>query len=194
MKKVLKRKEKRILSLTIMSIICAVCVTAAVQSAFADTEIEQSEVYVNKRVIETVAYTVEQIDIPVPDPEDIEILAKTVYGEAGGVPNTAHQAAVIWCILNRVDDPRWPDTIEEVVIPSQFNGYDPENPITPELYELSLDVYNRWQQEKAGAEDVGRILPKEYVFFHGDGKENHFRTEYEHTGNYWDWTLPDPYI
>lgn len=191
MKKVLKRKEKRILSLTILSIICAVCVTAAVQSAFA--EIEQDKTCTETQIIET-SPIVAQVDMPVPDPEDIEILAKTVYGEAGGVPNTAHQAAVIWCILNRVDDPRWPDTIEEVVIPSQFNGYDPENPITPELYELSLDVYNRWQQEKAGAEDVGRVLPKEYVFFHGDGKENHFRTEYEHTGNYWDWTLPDPYI
>lgn len=191
MKKVLKRKEKRILSLTIISIICAVCVTAAVQSAF--SEIEQDKTCTETQIIET-SPIVAQVDMPEPEPEDIEILAKTVYGEAGSVPNTAHQAAVIWCILNRVDDPRWPDTIEEVVIPSQFNGYNSENPVTPELYELSLDVYNRWQQEKAGAKDVGRVLPKEYVFFHGDGKENHFRTEYEHTGNYWDWTLPDPYI
>ena len=50
-----------------------------------------------------------------------------------------------------------------------------------------------WGAEKAGEEDVGRTLPADYLFFEGDGAENHFRKEYEKTGETWDWSLPDPY-
>lgn len=40
---------------------------------------------------------------------------------------------------------------------------------------------------------MGRTLPEDYLFFEGDGLENHFRKEYEKTGDTWDWSLPDPY-
>ena len=54
---------------------------------------------------------------------DVELLAKTLYGEARGIPSVDEKAAVIWCILNRVDDHRWPDSIEGVVTqPGQFAG------------------------------------------------------------------------
>lgn len=120
-------------------------------------------------------------------------LAQTIYGEARGVSTTAEKAAVVWCILNRLDDPRWPNTIESVCTPSQFHGYDPANPIDPELYALAKDVYARYEREKAGEINVGRVLPREYVFFHGDGKTNWFRTEYQSPVGYWDWSLPSPY-
>lgn len=132
--------------------------------------------------------------VPQADPEDITRLAQTLWGECRGVKSKARQAAVVWCVLNRVDDPRWPDTIEEVCINSQFNGYDPSHPVDPELYDLALDVWQRWQREKAGETDVGRVLPAEYVFFHGDGRENHFRTDWEDMSTFWDWSLPDPYV
>lgn len=128
------------------------------------------------------------------DYDAVKRMAQALYGEARGVESKERQSAVIWCILNRVDDPRWPDTIEEVCIQSQFNGYDPNHPILPELYELTLDVYTRWIREKSGETNVGRTLPSEYVFFHGDGRENHFRTEYMDTGVYWDWSLENPYL
>ncbi len=38
-------------------------------------------------------------------------------------------AAVVWCVLKRVDDPRFPDTVLEVIeVPYQFSGYDPNIP------------------------------------------------------------------
>lgn len=126
--------------------------------------------------------------------EEAAYIAKTMYGEAM-VCSTTERAAVAWCILNRVDstDPFYPDDIIGVVTQSrQFHGYDAEHPVLPELYDLALDVIERWVEEKTGAEDVGRVLPAEYLFFGGDGKHNHFRTEWD-GGTVWDWSLPSPY-
>jgi hypothetical protein len=124
--------------------------------------------------------------------EEVKIaLAKTVWGEARDC-STTEQAAVIWCILNRVDssDPCFPDDIISVITQQdQFHGYDPEHPVELEIYILVEDVLNRW-----ATEDVGRVLPKEYLYFHGDGKVNWFRIEYKHTGDYWDWSLESPYL
>ena len=39
---------------------------------------------------------------------------------------------------------------------------------------------------------MGRILPKEYKWFGGNGTINMFRDSYEN-GNIWDWSLPNPY-
>ena len=62
----------------------------------------------------------------------------------------------------------------------------------PELEELALDVIERWLDEKDGETEVGRVLPREYLFFTGDGKHNHFRTEWD-GGQVWDWSLQSPY-
>ena len=121
---------------------------------------------------------------------DVEMLAKLVWGEARGCSAT-EQAAVIWTVLNRVDseDPIFPDTIQKVVTqPWQFVGYHPNHPVEQDKVELARDVLTRWL---TGGE--GRVLPKEYVFFHGDGIHNHFRKEFEHNGQYWDWSLGSPY-
>ena len=131
-------------------------------------------------------------EVPEPDLNEAEVerLAKLVWGEARGCSVT-EQAAVIWTVLNRVDseDPVFPDTIEAVVTqPWQFIGYDANHPVEQDKVELARDVLTRWP---TGGE--GRVLPKEYVFFHGDGIHNHFRTEFEHNGQYWDWSLDSPY-
>lgn len=156
----------------------------------------------------SVAYTVPQMpsialeevftpvidgNIPAADPADITRLTQMAWGEGRGVESKAQQAALYWCVFNRVDDPRWPDTIAEVCTEGQFHGYSPSNPIDPELYELALDVYERWQREKLGDPNPGRTLPAEYVFFGAKGGVNYFRTEYDSFDNIWDWSLPDPY-
>ena len=126
--------------------------------------------------------------------EDVELIAKTVWREAGGIPSMAEKAAVVWCILNRVDDDRWGDSIAEVVTaPHQF-AYDAGAPVTDELRQLAEDVLERWRREKKGETDVGRVLPAEYVFFDGDGSHNHFRREDEHTGEYWGFEGENPYV
>jgi hypothetical protein len=117
-----------------------------------------------------------------------EYLAKTLYGEARGC-STVEQAAVVWCVLNRVDDESglWPDDIIGVVTqPNQFYGYDPD------LLAVVEDVLARWEMEDICLGDVGRVLPEEYLYFTGDGRVNSFRDQYQ-GGNTWDWSLDSPY-
>lgn len=136
---------------------------------------------------------------PIPEPNpwttEAEYIAKTIWGEARNC-STTEQAAVVWCILNRVDssDPYYPDDIVSVVTQKkQFDGYDASFPIEEEYYELALDVIDRWQREKSGETDVGRVLPKEYLWFLGDGEANYFRNAYEGKFDIWDWSLTSPY-
>lgn len=125
--------------------------------------------------------------------KEAQYIAKVVWAEAR-VCSKTEQAAVIWCILNRVDSDisDMPDDIISVVTaPNQF-AYRDSSPITDELYELSKDVISRWEREKNGETNVGRVLPKEYLWFHGDGTNNHFRDAFK-GGNRWDWSLESPY-
>ena len=124
--------------------------------------------------------------------EDINALAKTVWGEARGISSKAEQAAVVWCILNRFDSSNANSIIDIICAPNQFHGYNSKNPVTKELEELVKDVLSRWMREKNGELDVGRTLPKDYLYFSGRNGRNWFKKEYE-SRTYWDWSLPDPY-
>lgn len=126
--------------------------------------------------------------------DEIVYIAKTVYGEARGC-NKTEQAAVIWSILNRVDSDLgyMPDDIIGVVTQKyQYVGYSSKHPVTDEFVDLTKDVLSRWIAEKNGETNVGRILPKNYLWFYGDGKHNHFTDEWRN-GNKWDWSLESPY-
>ena len=111
-----------------------------------------------------------------------------VTGERWGVSGKARQAAIIWTVLNRVDNGSWGDTIAEVVTyPDQF-AYSEDCPVEIPLLDLAYDVLIRWE---TGGE--GRVLPPEYLYFGGENDENYFRTDYDALGDNWDWSLPDPY-
>ena len=138
---------------------------------------------------------------------DVEMLARLIYTEARGVKSKTEQAAVVWVVLNRLDNPnRLQKTIAEVVCaPYQFD-YRPWVPVTDEFKALAADVLERWQAEKratAGspaspggasrsAEDVGRVLPPEYQYFEGWGGRNWFSAKWK-SGEYWGWGLDSPY-
>lgn len=108
---------------------------------------------------------------------DVTACAKMLWGEARGCTREG-QAKCVWVVCNRVDDPRFPDTITGVITQtSQFHGYSPDFPITAELYAVALDVLTRWSMEKQGV-TVERELPTEYLWFTGTGKENVFRSTY----------------
>jgi hypothetical protein len=85
-------------------------------------------------------------------------------------------------------------TIEEVVTaPNQFQGFYRVKGEVPEHFlKLAEDVLLRWRMEKAGVEDVGRVLPRSYLFFIGDGERNYFSKEWKAT-DYWGWSLKSPY-
>ena len=121
---------------------------------------------------------VEPVEEPEPEPtdwsEEAGYIARTLYGEARGC-SAYEQEQVVWCILNRVDDEQFPDSVQAVVTQAgQFYGYSPENPVWDCLYALAWDVLDRWQAEKAG-EESGRNLERGYLYFSGDGQKNTFR-------------------
>lgn len=126
------------------------------------------------------------------DPAEVEYIGRTIWGEAEGVKSEAERAAVAWCILNRVD--AYGQTIEEVVTaPKQFHGYRTDGTCPPMFLDLAADVLTRWNAEKNGVEDVGRVLPADYLYFIGDGERNHFSIEYQEDTDFWDWSLDNPY-
>ena len=132
--------------------------------------------------------------IELPEAE-VEMLAKLIWGEARGVKSKTQQAAVVWCVLNRVDSTGYAcgGSIAHVVtFPNQFQGYNANYPATAEFKELAEDVLTRWYAEKAGYINTGRVLPLEYQWFEGNGSTNIFRNAYRN-GTKWNWTLESPY-
>ena len=61
-----------------------------------------------------------------------------------------------------------------------------------DLFELAKDIIGQQEVEKQGQENVGRVLPSEYMWYAGDGQHNYFRTNYT-GGSGWDYSLPSPY-
>lgn len=184
------------LTATLALLLLHSCGAAKAETAPAPQAVNERPAMVLLNYEEHSSASPEQIRVPATTNMDAEAeyIAKTLYGEARGC-STTEQAAVVWCILNRVDDGSglWPDDIIGVVTQAhQFAGYSPEHPVLPELYSLALDVLERWQREKAGEDSVGRVLPADYCYFYGDGVHNYFRQEYE-GGPDWDWELETPY-
>lgn len=113
----------------------------------------------------------------------VAVLAKVLQGEARGVKSDTNKAAVVWCVLNRVDAGMRGDTVIEcAVAANQFNYHRKARP-SESLKAIAKDVLDRWLREKYGETDVGRVLPKDYCFFHGNGKYNVFRNRYKIKGS-----------
>ena len=109
--------------------------------------------------------------------EDVAAVAKMLWGEARGCTRD-NQIKCAWVVLNRVDDERFPDTIQGVLSqPHQFHGYSESFPVTDELYSVAFDVLTRWSYEKQGI-PVRRELPSSFLWFTGNGVENIFREAY----------------
>ena len=107
-----------------------------------------------------------------PDEAEVLALARTLYGECRGC-SELQQRAVCWCIFNRVDDPRFPDTVLGVITQkSQFFGYSASNPVCDSLYQLAHDCLVDWHNGE------NRVLEPEFCFFTGNGRINVFTTEY----------------
>ena len=109
--------------------------------------------------------------------DDVTEVAKMLWGEARGCTRD-NQIKCAWVVVNRVDDDRFPDTIQGVLSqPHQFHGYSESFPVTDELYSVAFDVLTRWSYEKQGA-PVRRELPSSFLWFTGNGRENIFREVY----------------
>lgn len=123
---------------------------------------------------------------------EIKMLAKLIYREARGIKSTDQKAAVVWCVLNRVDDGGYGKTISKVITAKHQFAWVPNTPVKDEFYNLAKDVVTRWLLEKEGLDNVGRVLPKDYLYFAGRDGKNHFRKTYK-SRSYWNWSLKSPY-
>ena len=107
-----------------------------------------------------------------PDEAEVTALAQTLYGECRGC-SELQQRAVCWTVFNRVDDPRFPDNIIDVLsAPYQFAGYKTSFPVWDNLYDLARECIIDWHNGE------NRVLEPEFVFFHGNGRINIFTTQY----------------
>lgn len=127
--------------------------------------------------------------------KDEVLLAKMLWGE-----DRQHKlymrAAIIWCVFNRLDLTRIP--IDQIVTHDQFPGYLEGNPVKEWAVNLIWDVAIRYVLEQNGFTDVGRVLPKEFIYYEQPiGKTYHvFKTKLklnDPTNTLWDWSLPSPY-
>lgn len=130
---------------------------------------------------ETFEAALERAKAAVPD-ELAELAGRAIWGEAGGIQDEAQRAAVVWCACNRAD--AWDMEIGEVLTVDQFHGLAIKGKVPAEHVELARDVLARWTLEAEGWQDVGRVLPGRFLYFEGDGRVNHFSTEYGR-GEYW---------
>lgn len=108
-----------------------------------------------------------------PDEAEVLALARTLYGECRGC-SELQQRAVCWCIFNRVDDSRFPDTIIGVVSqPHQLQGYSSSNPVWESLYDVAYSCLVDWHKGE------NRVLEPEFCWFYGDSRRNHFTTAWQ---------------
>jgi len=125
---------------------------------------------------------------------DATMMAKVMYKEARGIQSRTEIACVGWTILNRVDAGY--GSIQAVITaPNQFAYSSSAKTVSDygyDLVALATDVCDRWSREKAGQGDVGRVLPKGYLWYSGYGGHNHFRNAFS-GGTQWNYSLPSPY-
>lgn len=123
-------------------------------------------------MIAMLAFLVAPPDEWEPDPAEVTALAQTLYGECRGC-SELQQRAVCWCVFNRVEDGRFPDTVIGVLsAPLQFHGYSQGNPVWDSLYDVAYSCLVDWHNGE------NRVLPPEYLYFHGNGRINVFDTAY----------------
>ena len=130
---------------------------------------------------ESFEQALERTKAAVPD-ELADLAGRAIWGEAGGIQDEAQRAAVVWCACNRAD--AWDMEIGDVLNVDAFHGLAIRGEVPSQHVELARDVLARWTLEAEGWQDVGRVLPSRFLYFEGDGRVNHYSTEYGR-GVYW---------
>lgn len=111
---------------------------------------------------------------------EAEALAKVLYGVRSN--STDDLRTYAWCVLNRVDNSAYPDTLEEVIAqPKQWMAYDPEAPVIESLYRIAYEVLEVWH---SGGH---RPVTSEYVYMNWSPTEIVLRDKWtEGSGtHYW---------
>ena len=110
---------------------------------------------------------------------DVEILAKTVWGEARDCAPEEWRL-VVWTVLQRVGAAGWGDTIEAVATAKyQFAGYRASNPVDPGIRETVAAELANWASGAAPPTHPVYAPTTPYFYFDGDGKNNYFREAWQ---------------
>ena len=112
--------------------------------------------------------------------KEAEFIAKVLYGAARN-NSERDQRTVVWCILNRVDHHSYPNTVEGVCNQTnQWMGYNKDNPIISNLYEVALKELATWHNDY-------RPVNYDYIYMSWSSKEIILRDTYETAKNthYW---------
>ena len=132
--------------------------------------------------VEPVSFAEESEPINLSEPvakytsEEVTLVCQTVYGEARGC-SKEEQQLVVWCICNRADYSG--TSVEQVVTADrQFHGYDPENPVTEEIFENVTEVLEAWSRNEEALVYEPYATTTEYRYFSGDGRHNWYREEW----------------
>ena len=111
---------------------------------------------------------------------EADSLARVLYGVKDNDENDLK--TYCWCVFNRVDNPAYPDTLEDVIAqPSQWMRYDPTNPILESLYQIAREQLDDWHT------NTHRPVSNEYVFMNWSRNDICLRDNfYEGSGtHYW---------
>lgn len=112
--------------------------------------------------------------------KEAEYIAKVLYGTAKN-NSERDQRTVVWCILNRVDNSAYPNTVQEVCEQaSQWMGYSADNPILNELYQIALTELQTWHNNY-------RPVSSDYIYMSWSSQNIVLRDTYEKKTNtrYW---------
>ena len=110
---------------------------------------------------------------------DVEILAKTVWGEARDCAPEEWRL-VVWTVLQRVGAAGWGDTIEAVATAKyQFAGYRANNPVDPGIRETVAAELANWASGATPPTHPVYAPSAPYFYFDGDGKNNYFREAWQ---------------
>lgn len=105
--------------------------------------------------------------------EEASWCAKVLYGTARN--NTEkQQETVIWCIVNRMENQWYPDTIREVCKQNyQFMGFQDNNPVEDGLFKVAYKVLYNYYVE--GYKPVANV----YVYMSATDSDIMLRNNYE---------------
>jgi hypothetical protein len=173
--------------------------TENVQTIVATAPAQTQELVVQEKQDLIIQATAERSDIISVTGENrnqiAEMIAKTMYREGRGIKSKTELACVAWTILNRVD--AGAGNVYSVITQRHQFAYSSSAPTVSDygydLVELAHDVIERWEREHAGEENVGRVLPKNYLWYGGHSGHNWFRCAYNDFSNPWNYALPTPY-
>lgn len=167
--------------LLVFLIICAY--TVVIYRVASKQAVERYEAYlaeIRKSEEEAARLAEEQDPYTLRLKTEAEALARVLYGVKDN--DTDDLKTYCWCVFNRVDNPQFPSTLEDVIAqPNQWMRYDQTNPILENLYQLAREQLDAWHT------DSHRPVSSEYVFMSWSANDICLRDNfYEGSGTrYW---------